>query len=179
MTAESIHGASTLCFSFDPAVTCCFTGHRVLPKGQRQTIETALCAEIDALVAQGYTDFVAGGALGFDTLAALCVVRKRALLGSVRPIRLHLFLPCPEQSDNWDESDRLLYRRILAAADTGRYVSPHYTRSCMLDRNRAMVDVSSVLIAYLTRDTGGSAYTVRYAKQTGKVVTFVGEHFGV
>ena len=170
MTTETLCGASTLGFSFDPAVTCCFTGHRVLPEGQRQAIETALCAEIDALTAQGFTDFVAGGALGFDTLAALCVVRKRALLGHERPIRLHLILPGPEQADRWDESDRLLYRRILAAADTSRYVSPRYTSSCMLERNRAMVDVSSVLVAYLTRDTGGSAYTVRYAREQAKEV---------
>lgn len=170
MTTERTGGASTLGFAFDPAVTCCFSGHRALPEGQRQAIETALCTAIDALVAQGYTDFVAGGALGFDTLAALCVIRKRTLLGRARPIRLHLFLPCPEQTDRWDENDRLLYRRVLAAADTSRYVSPHYTRACMLDRNRAMVDVSSVLVAYLTRDTGGSAYTVRYARQTGKEV---------
>ena len=165
--------ASSLCFSFDPAVTCCFTGHRALPEVRRRTLETATDAAIDALVKQGYTDFVAGGAVGFDTLAALCVIRVRTLLANEKPIRLHLFLPCPEQADHWRQTDRLLYRRILAAADTCRYIAPRYTPSCMLERNRAMVDVSSVLVAYLTRETGGSAYTVRYAKQQGKDVRFL------
>ena len=46
-------------------------------------------------------------------------------------------------------------------------VSPRYTHYCMLQRNRYLVDHSSRLVCYLIRDTGGTAYTVRYALQQG------------
>ena len=37
----------------------------------------------------------------------------------------------------------------------------------MLARNRYMADHSSYCIAYLVRGTGGTAYTVRYARKKG------------
>ena len=43
----------------------------------------------------------------------------------------------------------------------------------MLKRNRYMVHHSSVCIAYCTKDAGGTAYTVRYAKDTKKNVIFI------
>ena len=37
----------------------------------------------------------------------------------------------------------------------------------MFKRNRHLVDNSSVCVCYLTKDSGGTAYTVRYAKEKG------------
>ena len=41
---------------------------------------------------------------------------------------------------------------------------------CMLKRNRHLVDGSSVCIAYLAQEKGGTAYTVNYAKEHGLTV---------
>ncbi|MBQ4065383.1 MAG: DUF1273 family protein, partial [Clostridia bacterium] len=82
-------------------------------------------------------------------------------------IRLIIAKPCPEQASRWAEPDRVLYQRILDRADEVVTVSPVYTRSCMLERNRYMVDRSEMLIAYVKRAEGGSAYTLRYAEKKG------------
>lgn len=41
----------------------------------------------------------------------------------------------------------------------------------MLERNRHLVNSSSVCVCYLTKDTGGTAYTVKDAKQKGLQIT--------
>ena len=46
-------------------------------------------------------------------------------------------------------------------------VSRQYTRGCMHERNRHLVDNSSVCVCYLNRESGGTAYTVRYARERG------------
>ena len=47
------------------------------------------------------------------------------------------------------------------------YVSRQYTRGCMHERNRHLVDNSSVCVCYLNRESGGTAYTVDYAEKQG------------
>ena len=50
--------------------TCCFTGHRRIPPEAVAPLRERLEAEIESLIRQGVRYFGAGGALGFDTLAA-------------------------------------------------------------------------------------------------------------
>ena len=50
--------------------------------------------------------------------------------------------------------------------DVGNYRLQDY----MIKRNRYLVDNSSLCICYLTRQTGGTAYTVRYAESKGVTV---------
>jgi len=57
--------------------TCCFTGHRVLPANQIEGIIIRLDEEIDRLIVQGITDFISGGALGFDQIAASLIIAKK------------------------------------------------------------------------------------------------------
>lgn len=47
------------------------------------------------------------------------------------------------------------------------YTSQEYTQGCMHKRNRHLVDNSSVCICYLTKESGGTAYIVKYAKERG------------
>ena len=77
------------------AVTCCFTGHRKLPTGQYQMIADRLEQTIIRLIEKGVLYFGAGGALGFDTLAALTVLRLRK---QYPQIKLILVLPCRDQT---------------------------------------------------------------------------------
>ena len=41
------------------------------------------------------------------------------------------------------------------------------TQGCMYKRNRHLVDHSGICVCYLTKDSGGTAYTVRYARTHG------------
>ena len=59
--------------------TCCFTGHRRIPPEAVAPLRERLEAEIESLIRQGVRYFGAGGALGFDTLAAEAVLDLKAV----------------------------------------------------------------------------------------------------
>jgi len=148
--------------------TCCFTGHRNIPVNQYGTIQHSLEAEIICLIHQDVRYFGAGGALGFDTMAALTVLKLKPQFPH---IRLILVLPCKEQTKGWRQEDVECYSRILNAADKVVYTSERYDQYCMHKRNRHLVDHSMFCISYLTDRKGGTAYTVNYAKQKGLQIT--------
>lgn len=144
----------------------CFTGHRNIPSGaEGKRLVGMVDAMIAAAVSHGYRHFITGGAMGFDTLAAcrVAVAKKR-----LPELYMHLALPCRNQTEKWTRTEDIaLYKRLLAVADRVDYISDFYTNSCMLERNRYMVDRSGLCIAYCTKSTGGSAYTLRYAAKSG------------
>ena len=142
-------------------ITCCFTGHRKIPKENIPLIKSILRAEIVKNIEDGYCFFEAGGALGFDTMAAQIVLEYRQQYSQ---IRLILVLPCVDQTTGWKQDDIDEYERIRALADKVVYTSREYTSGCMHKRNRHLVDNSSLCICYLTKLSGGTAYTVRYAE---------------
>jgi len=144
--------------------TCCFTGHRNIPVGEYQNIKRRLRETIKALAERGVIYYGAGGALGFDTLAAQAVLSLQTALPQ---LRLILVLPCLSQTWGWREMDRQVYEEIKAQAAKVRYVSEEYTPDCMHRRNRHLVEHSGVCVCYMSRSTGGTAYTVNYAKQQG------------
>lgn len=142
--------------------TCCFTGHRKIPPEDFEEIARRLEDTLIQLIEKGYIYFGAGGALGFDTLAAQTVLK----LKTVYPhIRLILVLPCENQAEHWKEEDKIIYEDMKSKADKVVYTSKAYFSGCMHRRNRHLVDNSSICICYLTKETGGTAYTVRYAKE--------------
>lgn len=144
--------------------TCCFTGHRLLPKNQRNDIAARLEEVIVSMIQSGYLYFGAGGALGFDTVCAQTILRLRQ---SYPAIKLILVLPCVSQADRWPMADQAVYREIMKQANKVVYTSQEYTRDCMFKRNRHLVNYSSTCICYLNKATGGTAYTVEYAKKRG------------
>ena len=144
--------------------TCCFTGHRTIPESEYAEMQKSLESELTQLINQGTRYFGAGGALGFDTMSALSVLKLRK---NFSLIRLILVLPCKDQTKGWSEKDIKIYNNILQNADKVVYTSKHYYRGCMHKRNRHLVDNSQICICYLTDSKGGTAYTVDYAKQKG------------
>ena len=144
--------------------SCCFTGHRTIPAKDFDLVRCGLEDEIDSLAGEGVEQFYAGGALGFDTLASLTVLMlKRRHPG----IRLILVLPCRDQADKWTQMDQVQYEYIKSCADEVVYTAEQYHRGCMQKRNRYLVDHSAYCICYLTRSSGGTAYTVKYAREHG------------
>ena len=144
--------------------TCCFTGHRELPPEEQAEIANRLECVISAQYQKGIRYYGAGGALGFDALAARTVIRLRE---SYPDMKLILVLPCLTQTRGWRPEDVAEYERIKAQADKVVYTAQQYTRGCMHRCNRHLVDNSGVCVCYLNRDSGGTAYTVRYAKEKG------------
>lgn len=144
--------------------TCCFSGHRRIPNEDLLIIKQKLMGAITSAIKDGYIFFGAGGALGFDTLAAQTVLELKKQYAH---IRLILVLPCLSQARYWREQDISEYELIKRSADKVVYTSQDYSYDCMHKRNRHLVENSSLCICYLKEESGGTAYTVKYAESRG------------
>ena len=144
--------------------TCCFSGHRRIPNEDLLIIKQKLMGAITSAIKDGYIFFGAGGALGFDTLAAQTVLEMKK---KYTQIRLILVLPCLSQARYWREQDISEYELIKRSADKVVYTSQEYSYDCMHKRNRHLVENSSLCICYLKEESGGTAYTVKYAESRG------------
>jgi len=146
---------------------CCFTGHRKIDPEKISWLRGRLEDEVIYLFCQGVHYFLAGGALGFDTMAALAVLKLKS---GFPEVRLDLILPCRDQSRLWNTADIEKYNLILSQADEVVYTSDMYFNGCMQRRDRYRVENSQICVCYLTKTTGGTAYTVRYAEEKGLTV---------
>lgn len=143
---------------------CCFTGHREIKDKYILQLPEMLDKLLDRLIAKDVYTFRAGGARGFDTLCALKVLEKK----KTNPkIRLELCLPCHDQTQNWGNHDNAVYEFILSQADAVSYAEKNYVKGCMFKRNRMLVDGSDICVGFCSSETGGTAYTLSYAKEKG------------
>ncbi len=143
---------------------CCFSGHRIIPPDERAALDALLDRHIGRISGSGVRTFICGGALGFDTMAARSVLRARE---GGADIRLLLAIPYRGMEQHMSAVDRREFESILARADDAVYTAEIYDRGCMLRRDRYMVDKSSICVSYMTKNTGGTAYTVGYALKKG------------
>ena len=143
---------------------CMFTGHRKIEPRHASELTQRLDILLEELIGEGYTEFCAGGAVGFDTVAALKVIEKKKKYGFVK---LNLYLPCHGQDRSWSYNMKKAYNYVLENADSISYACESYTNGCMQKRNRAMVDDSELCLAYCGSSSGGTFYTVSYAEQKG------------
>lgn len=152
--------------------TCCFTGHRNLTPADRDLIKQKLEPALIRLIESGVIYYGAGGALGFDTLAGLAVLKLKR---QYPHIKLILVLPCHSQTRGWKVEDIRVYEEIKSAADKVVYTSEEYHSGCMHKRNRHLVDHSGTCVAFLKNSSGGTKYTVDYARRSGLTVINIAE----
>ena len=135
---------------------CALTGHRVLP----ETFDrSALSSALEELILEGYTTFLCGMARGFDLLALSCLVDLKGRYH----VRIEACIPYRDQVKSMPAAEREQYERLLVFCDEKTVLSERYYPSCLLFRNRYMVDKCDLLLAYCTKSKGGAAYTVDYA----------------
>ena len=160
---------------FEKLSVCCFTGHRRIEPMHRAKLPGLLRRQIITLVSENVTTFATGGAKGFDTLAAEAVLDVK----TQQPfIRLIVVAPCADQSSRWGAADVTRYERIRRQADEFICLADTYTPRCMKARNRALVDMSGVCVAYCLRERSGTYHTMRYAKQNCLTVINLAEQPG-
>lgn len=146
--------------------TACFTGHRQI-KEPAVDIEAQLEAIIERLLQKGIITFCAGGARGFDTLAAKTVVRLQV---NHPEMGLVLILPFKNQYQHetgWTSEEIAEYSQLKGMAAQVIHLQENYSSGCYYRRNRCLVDSAAVCVAYQYRKSGGTAYTTRYAKARG------------
>ena len=151
----------------DNIYSVCFTGHRELDAEEETVITNKLTAVLTALITKhSLRECYAGGAIGLDTVAARVVL---SLKETYPQLKLNLVLPCQGQENSWNEAQKAQYCEIKEKADRVRVLAPFYYNGCMQARNRAMLEVSELCIAYLRAGTsgGGSLNTVLQATKLG------------
>lgn len=144
--------------------TVCFTGHREILRPHARAMSRVLERELLTLMERGATVFRAGGAMGFDTVAALKVLELREIYPHVE---LELILPCRDQTAKWPPEAVRAYQYVLSEADRHRFLFDRYITGCMHERNRQLVQGSDVCVAYCYQNRGGTVYTVNYAMREG------------
>lgn len=154
---------------------CCFTGHRPikLPWGYEErdprclALKRRLKDAVEAAYDEGFRHFICGMAQGCDLYACERVL----ILRDERPdVTLEAALPCPSQANAWSEGQQVRYRRLLRRCDFETMVSEQYSPSCMMRRDRYMVDHAALLIAMFDGSAGGTRYTIEYAMRRGLAV---------
>ena len=155
----------------------CFTGHRSekLPKTaeQLETLKLRLWEEINKAIENGIDTFYFGACYGFDLMCADIVAKRKRVIKMSDPksIKLIAVVPFEEQAARWKESDREIYYDTLPQCDEVITLNTHYKQGCYHERNRYMVDRCSKMIAYYDGGSGGTAYTINYAKTNGLEIT--------
>ena len=149
--------------------TCCFTGHRVLPK-ETGSLEKNLKNAILAQLEKGCRYFGSGGALGFDLLCARTVLSLKPLYPQ---IRLIFVLPCRNHTRFWSTRQKEEFDALLAQADKAVYLLDSYAPTCIRARNQHLIDHSSCCIAYYRGGKGGTSQTLAMAKKAGLSIFYI------
>lgn len=147
------------------SVTCCFTGHRNIPKCDEHKILTRVHYHLEPLMENGVKYFGVGGAVGFDMIVAEYLLDLRDRLG--KKIKIISVLPFPEWREKWNEDEIRRQDEIMRRSDKVTFIRDAYCKDVYLIRDRKLVDESGYYISYWNRRTGGTAYTVRYALKKG------------
>lgn len=145
---------------------CALTGHRDLDQTYDQN---KLYDELESLIRRGCDKFYCGMAQGFDLEALSCLVK----LKEKYRIFIEACVPFNGQEERFSRDERKKYRTLIGFCDGRTVLYEHYCDGCYLARDRYMVEHADIVLAYLRRDTGGTAYTVRYAKKRGLDVLIV------
>lgn len=155
--------------------TMAFTGYRLekmpFPEDENNAqyvmFQRKLEAVVNRLIERGYTDFISGMAMGFDTWAAEAVLSAKKYN---KEIKLECAIPFPEQDKKWSYIDQVRREKILKNADQNTVICEHYHKNCFFMRNEYMVDKAEVVVCCFDGQPGGTAQTVRYAKKKDKII---------
>lgn len=176
MNYENIKEEISSYVKFLNAHTCCFTGHRPqsLPWKFNEQDERCLKMkeqlrnEIIKAIKNGYKTFISGMALGFDMICAEMVLELKKTYPFIKLIGA---IPCKTQDKLWKEKDKQRYKNILEKLDGIRCIYDDYIGpECMLERNRFMINNSSLVIALFNGTNGGTKKTLDYANEQKKKV---------
>lgn len=163
-------------------LSCCFTGYRPQKLPFKTTkdkngfydsgyidFENKLISKILSLVDAGCTEFISGMAMGFDIIAAECVIAVRDIYNK-SSIKLICAVPFIEQSESYPDIWKQKYDFLLSNSDEVILTSDKYYPSCYMKRNKYMVDNSDMVLTFYDGKPGGTKNTVDYAVKKGRKI---------
>ena len=152
--------------------TACLTGHRPdkLPWFYDETKESCIRFKDDlrqifeGAIKYGLKNFLTGMAEGFDMIGTEILLD---LQNQYKDIKIIAIIPCKGQEKKWKPYQQTRYHNIIKQCDDTIILSDTYTKTCMNDRNKYMVEHSSVVIACFNGIPSGTGNTIRFAKENG------------
>ena len=159
--------------------SCCFSGYRPhkLPWGFNEDdircVKTSNNAKVKIATAikKGYNTFYCGMALGFDMMCAEIVLELKKKYPYIKLIGA---IPFKNQTKRWVNKVQIdRYMKILKQLDEIHCVYEKYQEGCMQERNKFMVDNSSLVMALYNGKSGGTKFTIDYARKLGKEVIVI------
>ena len=130
-------------------------------------LKTRLRETIEQCIKDGADCFFSGMARGTDMWSAEIVLELKKTYPN---IKLSAIIPCRTQTNGWTAEEKQRYDNIIKECAAVMCVSESYTKSCMMKRNRALVDCCDLLIAVYDGQSGGTANTVSYAQSKSKKI---------
>ncbi len=163
---------SNLADLIDKSFTACLTGHRPIKLpwvyNERQLNCIRFKEDLKILfigaIKYGLINFLTGMAEGFDMIATEILLDLKKTFKHIKVIAI---IPCVGQEKKWKAPQQSRYHKIIKKCDDCFILSDSYTNSCMHDRNKFMVEHSSVVIACYNGTASGTRNTIFYAKSKG------------
>lgn len=122
----------------------------------------------------GYRHFITGMARGVDLDFAEQVVNFKKTFRQYSDVVIEAAIPHRAQADRYDARSKRKYDLVLAFCDKVTFISESYSPDCFFIRNRYMVDNSDSVIAIWNGDmSGGTFYTINYAREKGKDIRLI------
>ena len=157
--------------NINPLRTACFTGHRPekIPFDTREKLFRDMLTSVIYLhayeaVNSGYDTFFCGMQRGTDVWAG----KKILSLKEVFPhIRLICVSPYEKEIESRRGTDRFDYLDLRENCDRFIVLQEEYSPHCYQNRNRFMVDNSSLIIGAVADRKSGTGQTLAYARRKG------------
>ena len=159
-------------------ITCCFSGPRPknYPWGSDEECEAKIAEKlkiaVQEAIGRGYRHFINGMAAGIDLLAAKIVLQMCENMPD-KGITLEAAVPFPDQPRRWKEETKREYESIISRCDKVHSIADTFSVAAYQERDRYMVEHSSLLIAVPGKPNGGTARTIVYARELNREVVLI------
>ena len=140
--------------------SCLFAGCRKIQENKKIKLKAELYLLLTELINDGYIGFYTKGALGFDTIAALTVIRLKK---SHPNIKLIFVYTCKGQTKGWNLRDIFIYEYIKLHCNKYVYKREKYASSDIpVDNN--------IYITYFPEECRENENWSNYSEQNGSKV---------
>ena len=147
--------------------SCCVTGRRRLPVSQIKRIKEEHRREIEFVIKDGYAHFISGMAEGVDLYFAGIITEIKVQNSD---ITLEAAIPRRKRLDAKDSA----FQRLIKLCDTVHVTLETFNGGVYMNRNMYMVGKCERIIAvYDGRDSGGTAFTIRYARTREREINII------
>ncbi len=162
----------------------CFTGYRpekfsfllVDTNEDYIALKHKIKTVIISLINKGYNTFYTGGCNGFDMIVGEILLDLK-LDYDIKSI---IVMPYISFGRNFDSRWTIVRQKLLNDSDETLYLYEKYKRGCYQDRNKFMVERSSIVVTYHNGQKGGTLNTINFAKKNKKnIVNLYEENYQI